>query len=260
MAPLEENCERFVVIRYYKPGDEAQCRQLVYYGTMSTVMPAFYSALHKEITLQLVVVITAIMFVFLGFSPFSCLLSFPATVLLLYISIYTAHFIKAQTMTQDILNIPQHYMSSDYSGFWVAEAFEAPGAKLARCKPILIVNEGAMEHVQRRYTRCIVGTAAIIRSSTEATSAWMRRVAVDPGWQHLGIASALIDELIYFCHDKGYEMVTLVTTECHTGARALYERKGFNLRQLYHKQIFFSIVQVLMYEFTFTLDRMRDIA
>lgn len=52
-----------------------------------------------------------------------------------------------------------------------------------------------------------------------------------------------------------YETIDLVTTECHDAARELYMKKGFELRQLYHKQIIGTLVQVLMYEFSLKVPR-----
>lgn len=62
-----------------------------------------------------------------------------------------------------------------------------------------------------------------------------------------------ISLILNFDGFSGYFSIELVTTECHEGARALYAKKGFNLRQLYHKQILFSVVQILMFEYSYSL-------
>lgn len=105
-----------VVIRNYYPGDELQCRRILHTATMSTVWVAFRSALTREITLQLIVVLTAVMFVFFGFSPSLCLLSVPLSAFVIFLAVYGAHYFKAMTMSQDLLNIPQTYMSSQFTG------------------------------------------------------------------------------------------------------------------------------------------------
>lgn len=51
--------------------------------------------------------------------------------------------------------------------------------------------------------RRVIGTAAIIGSNNDSNTAWLRRMAVVPEFQKHGIASALIDEVIAFCKNKG---------------------------------------------------------
>ena len=114
---MEEIPEQpFIVIRNYKPGDESGCKQVVHEGIMSTVNPAFFAALTREVTFQIIIIMAAIMFVFMNFPPIVCLLSIPISVVIIYISIYFAHITKAYGQTDDILNIPRHYMSSQYTG------------------------------------------------------------------------------------------------------------------------------------------------
>ncbi len=45
-----------------------------------------------------------------------------------------------------------------------------------------------------------------------------------------------MDRVIKFCSHKGFIGIELVTTECHDGARILYEKKGFEIRAFYHKK------------------------
>lgn len=105
-----------VYIRNYYPGDGLQCRRILHVATMSTVWVAFRSALTREITLQLIVVLTAIMFVFFGLTPSLCLLSIPSSALIIFLAVYGAHYFKAMTMSEDLQNIPQTYMSSQFTG------------------------------------------------------------------------------------------------------------------------------------------------
>jgi GNAT superfamily N-acetyltransferase len=81
--------------------------------------------------------------------------------------------------------------------------------------------------------------------------AWLRRMAVNPKYQRKGIASVLVDEALRFCKDKGYSGVELGTGECHDAARELYLKKGFDLKQMYHKPIFGTVVTIQMYHLVF---------
>jgi hypothetical protein len=55
-----------LLIRDYRPGDELSCSEVVHEGTMSTVNRAFFSALIREVTFQLMVLASAVMFIFMG--------------------------------------------------------------------------------------------------------------------------------------------------------------------------------------------------
>jgi ribosomal protein S18 acetylase RimI-like enzyme len=73
-------------------------------------------------------------------------------------------------------------------------------------------------------------------------------MAVAKQWRCSGIGSQLIDRITRFASIKGFASVELVTTECHAKARSLYEKKGFEVKQLYHKKFFhLSGVAITMY-------------
>ncbi|KDR18719.1 probable N-acetyltransferase CML3 [Zootermopsis nevadensis] len=245
-----------IIIRYYKPGDELFCREIVKDGTMSTVNAAFIAGLTREITFQTMILTSAILFIFLGV-PFSvCFCSIPAVIILMYVFIWLGHTFKALEMTQDVSNIPRVYMSSEYTGFWVAEAHEPyfmtrdPNQikyKIMTEREIIDNNIELADH----HVKKIVGTIAITRSRHCDGTAWLRRMAVNPKYQRKGIASVLVDEALRFCKDKGYSAVELVTSECHDAARELYLKKGFDLKQMYHKPIVGTVVTVQMYDLVF---------
>ncbi|KAJ9599166.1 hypothetical protein L9F63_010343 [Diploptera punctata] len=245
---------QFIIIRDYRPGDELFCREIIKEGTMSTVNTAFFTGLTREITLQIMIFASAIMFIFFGF-PFSvCLGSIPAVIILMYIFIWLGHTYKALEMTQDVNNIPRVYMSSEYTGFWVAEVYE-PYFMTREPHQIkyTVMTERDFRALypgvsETQHQKKIVGTVAITRSKDSLDKAWLRRMAVNPKYQRKGIASVLTDEAIRFCNEKGYAAIELVTSECHDAARELYLKKGFDLKQMYHKQIFGTIVTIQMYQ------------
>lgn len=244
--------EHFIVIRDYKPGDELQCREIIKDGTMATVNTAFLAGLTREITFQIMILTAAVMFIFFGFPFTICLGSIPGVILFVYFSIWSAHMYKYLEMSQDLSNIPRVYMSSDFTGFWVAEVYEPVFFTKDREKlkyPILRESEFQEKNIDvKSCHKQIVGTIAIVKSVTTEGCAWMRRMAVIPKYQRKGVASALVNEALQFCSEKDYVGVELVTTECHDNARDLYMKKGFQMKQMYHKQIIGSIVTVLMYE------------
>ncbi|PNF17452.1 hypothetical protein B7P43_G00359 [Cryptotermes secundus] len=247
-----------VIIRYYRPGDELFCREIIKEGTMSTVNTAFIAGLTREITFQTMVLMAALMFIFLGV-PFSvCVWSVPAVIILMYLFIWFGHTFKAIEMAQDVSNIPRVYMSSEYTGFWVAEVHEPyfMTREPSQVKYTVTTERELKDNnieVTQHLGKKIVGTIAITRNKHSTDTAWLRRMAVSPKYQRKGIASVLVDEALRFCKDKGYCAVELVTSECHDAARELYLKKGFDLKQIYHKPIVGTIVTIQMYDFLFRI-------
>lgn len=250
--------DHVIVIRDYRPGDELQCKEIVREGTMSTVNTAFIAGLTREITFQAMVVTSAVMFIFMGVPLSICLGSIPVVIVAMYVIIYLAHTLKTMEMMQDISSIPRFYMSSDYTGFWVAEAcepmFMTQDPKHAK---YLVMTESEMQRqsvqLASHLKKTVIGTIAVTRSKSEENTAWLRRMAIHPRYQHKGIGSQLVDEVIKFAVSKGYDAIELVTSECHNNARELYLKKGFELKQMYHKHVFGSLVSILIYELTLSL-------
>lgn len=245
----------YVVIRDYKPGDERGCQEVVQEATMSTVNTAFFSGLTREITFQVIILTSAMMFIFMGVPLHVCLGSIPAVVVLMYICVWSSHAFKAAQLHQDMGSIPRFYMSSEHTGFWVAEVYikllENWNPQFSEVVFISDVESQKMDF--SAYRRRIVGTIAVTKSKNSEETAWMRRMGVMKKYRRKGIASALVDTALQFCFDHQYKYVELVTTECHDAARELYLNKGFELKQMYHKQIVGSLITVLNFELIYKL-------
>lgn len=251
--------EPFILIRDYKPGDELQCYEVVKEGTMATVNSAFIAGLTRELTFQLMVLLSALMFIFFGIPFGFCLGSIPGVIVFMYFCVWSAHKFKVVEMSHDISNISRLYMSSNYTGFWVAEAYESLQVESGKHNfkyPIVTKEELKKKGLNSgSYFKRIVGTIAITKSNTTEDCAWLRKMAVTRLYQRKGIASALLDEALKFCHERGYDGVDLITTECHDSAREFYVKKGFDLKQMYHKQIFGSLISILIYELHYKFKR-----
>ncbi|XP_067005240.2 N-acetyltransferase family 8 member 3 [Anabrus simplex] len=246
-----------VVIRYYKPGDELSCQEVVKQGTMSTVNAAFIAGLTREITFQIMILASALMFIFLGVPFTICFSTIPVVIVLMYVFIWMGHMYRVMEMNQDMCNIPRMYMSSQDTGFWVAEVYE-PYFMTREPSQVKysITTEQRLKDSNTElpsFQKKIVGTIAVTKSRYDDNTAWLRRMAVNHRYQRKGIASALLDEALRFCKTRGYSTVELVTTECHDAARELYLKKGFELKQMYHKQVVGTLITILMYDFTYNL-------
>ena len=51
----------FIVIRDYKPADDLQCNQVAWEGAMATVNSAFVAGLMRELTFQMMILLSAVM-------------------------------------------------------------------------------------------------------------------------------------------------------------------------------------------------------
>ncbi|XP_015601415.1 uncharacterized protein LOC107270690 [Cephus cinctus] len=246
-----------VVIRSYKPGDEIYCREIIKDGVMSSMHTAFFGNVFKEITFQLMILFAAIMFIFFGIPFTVCLLVIPVVIILTYIGTFMAHTTKAMEIGQEINNIPRVYMSNAFSGFWVAEAFEP---YLMTRHPQDIYYTVMTEDQFRKsnidissQAKKIVGTVAVTKSHRLDKGAWIKRLCVHQQYWRKGIASCLLNVAVQFAIDQGYSCVNCVASEYTEGGRELCLKKGFELKQMYHKLIVGSLVTVLMYELTYQI-------
>jgi GNAT superfamily N-acetyltransferase len=103
----------------------------------------------------------------------------------------------ARSLVEEIDRIPDYY-ASRHGSFWVA----ADGDE-------------------------IVGMFGIER--LDATSAELRRMYVAPHARRRGIAQQMLARAEAVCHDAGYSMLTLSTSEVELAALAFYRRAGYRL-------------------------------
>jgi len=57
----------------------------------------------------------------------------------------------------------------------------------------------------------------------------LRRMAVLPEFRRLGVARKLLNELLNYAREIGYEQVVLLTTSAHQAALNFYPKHGFKL-------------------------------
>jgi ribosomal protein S18 acetylase RimI-like enzyme len=102
------------------------------------------------------------------------------------------------SLSDDLADIPQHYLGEPGSHFWVAEA------------------DGQ-----------VVGMVGIQHRS--ADEAELRRMSVAAGQRRQGIGGKLLDVAEAFCSQEGYRRVRLTTVSLLQPAIAMYRKHGYRL-------------------------------
>lgn len=96
-----------VVIRNYRTGDEIGYKEMISEGIMSSLNNVFMANLFKEITFQMIILFSAIAFIFFGMPVTVCLLAIPVVVILTYIVTYLSFTAKVLQVSQEASNIPR---------------------------------------------------------------------------------------------------------------------------------------------------------
>ena len=148
-------------------------------------------------------------------------------------------------------------MSNAFSCFWIAEAFE----------PYLMsrdpkeVHYTVMTEQQFRESNIdvssqakkIVGTIALSKSRTVEKGAWIKRLCVHRNYRRKGIASCLLNASVEFAIAQGYSSANIVASEYTEGGRELCLKKGFELKQMYHRPLIGTLITILMFELTYKI-------
>ena len=148
-------------------------------------------------------------------------------------------------------------MSNAFSCFWVAEAFEPyfMSRNASEINYTVMTEERFRESnidVSSQSKR-IVGTIGLLKSHCLDKGAWIKRLCIHRNYRRKGIASHLLNVAIDFAIKQGYSCTNVVASEYTEGGRELCLKKGFELKQMYHKPIIGSLITVLMYELTYQI-------
>ncbi|XP_070154093.1 N-acetyltransferase family 8 member 3 [Polyergus mexicanus] len=251
-----------VIVRAFKPGDEIGCKELIRNSVMSSLGATFRGMLFKEITFQLIILLSAIMFIFFGMPLTICLVVIPLVVILIYIGTYISFAAKLTEINEEVTNISRLYMSNGFSCFWIAEAFQ-PYLMTRHPKEVHYTIITEQQYCQANMgvslqAKKIVGTIGLSKSHRLDKCAWIKRLCVRKEYQNKGIASCLLNTAVQFAIEAGYSCANIVASEYTEGGRELCLKKGFELKQMYHKSILGSYIMILMYELSYQIKSNED--
>lgn len=90
----------YIVVRPIAPGDQKQIKQIVRKGTMSPLNSFYLAAVTQEITIQVCVILSGIIFIVLEVPFHLCWISFPLVAALLYIAIYLGYLKRLSVLSR----------------------------------------------------------------------------------------------------------------------------------------------------------------
>lgn len=153
-------------------------------------------------------------------------------------------------------------MSNAFSCFWVAEVFE-PCLMTRHPREVhyTIMTEEQFYQANvdvSSQAKKIVGTICLCKSYRLDRSAWIKRLCVHKQYQRKGIASCLLNVAVQFAIDTGYSCANILASEYTEEGRELCLKRGFELKQMYHKSILGSYITILMYELMYQIKLTAD--
>ncbi|XP_058813851.1 uncharacterized protein LOC131677810 isoform X2 [Topomyia yanbarensis] len=229
----------FVVIRKLANQDNIQCQNVVKDFIMAGAWDAFVSCLFREITLQLIVIVWAIMFIFFGIPLLMCCIAIPVVVGLILFTTYGSYFNKANELA----------IRGGTKLCWVAEIYE-PHVLNGLIKGLEVeqfyddipdVDKSEASKMRRK----IIGTISCKSHMVLENSGWIYRLAVCPKYPFREVAEHLINRVLANAVDNQLFTVETVTSECDEDIREVYLKLGFTLRLAYHKQIIGNTLKVM---------------
>lgn len=239
----------FIIIREYKASDSPAVSEVVRNAYLQNVNTAWLSTILKEITFQLIVSVAAIMFIFLGFPLLLCLAAIPIVLAIIYLVTYSAVLMKAAEVVYNKRPIV----------CWIAEAYEPYFfSQKPQDTSYRILSEEAFWKQKidfNSFQRKIIGTVAVSNSQATENAAWLFRLAVDKRYTKKGIGRSLIETAKKWCRDNRYSGIEFALSEFQEKYRKLFTNSGFNLKQMYHKQLLGSALVYQMYNFELELKK-----
>lgn len=232
----------YIVVRPIAPGDQKQIKKIVRKGTMSPLNSFYLAAVTQEITIQICVILSGIIFIVLEVPFHLCWISFPLVAVLLYIAIYLGYWYKILTTHRDLDNLEANYGSDPRCGFWVAEAWEPrSGVKEVSFSSREAVQKMEQEGGMEGYSSKLVGTVAMDvkrdpdKMEPPDSVGYLKRLSVLSGYQHKGVAQELCTAAFQHAMDNNYRAVELRISQSHLQARSFFDKQEWKMTSSHNK-------------------------
>jgi len=170
----------------------------------SSFLSSFVPCLLSEMTVQLVVAASAVLYIIIGLPLFMCWLALP-----LVLGIYClAYFSRnAQIINNNVKELKEMFLSPTEeikNGFWLVEEWKSPGEPTEEKSVIQLGNLQEYESLRQQHNnvkRQVIGTLGIrVKEDKDMkepprTIGLLDKLYLDPSHRHQGIAQELISKV-----------------------------------------------------------------
>ncbi|KAJ2941656.1 hypothetical protein O0L34_g14714 [Tuta absoluta] len=217
-----------IVIRAARSADLPARLEVLRSALADSYADAFLYFFFQELTLQAVVLLGAVLFIFCGVSVWGCLLLLPTAAVVVWLSVrmHAASIANSYTVT----------LRSEMAG-WVAELHGplllGPNA-LAR-----VVHEQDLsnDELQETHHKQVVGTVSLSECHSDVAACWLSLLAVSARWRRRGAGGALLGAARGAAARGGRAALHAVTSHLQPAARTLLHKHGWECRGTYHRAL-----------------------
>ncbi len=232
-------------VRPFRPGssDEARARALLREAVFSSVFAYFWRMAVREATAQIVLLLAAAIFVGFGYPIQYTALSVPITLFLVFVLVVIGHWNKFRKLERE-LDETIRKLASPKVGFWIAEEVEKDRGRRRRFGRKKGLEYILDENYPKANSKKALLAMVVVEPKRDPdmqeppeSVGWIKRLAVSKALRRRGMADFIVDEALKHCV-RHFRAVETSTSQCHESARSLFVRKGFDVLQSYHSNVF----------------------
>jgi len=233
----------FIVIRPMEQNDRREIIKIHKKTEFENLSRSYIQAFLRELTAQLIVVVSAILFILAGIPLQFCWISIFIVAAVLLVAVTAGHLLNLQTKYEDLENIEEIYTQNQKCGFWVAESWETS----FKSKSMKFVNQLEISRLEKQgelhgLKKRLVGTVAVTikvdkdLKEPPATVGLIQRLLVVPAYRRAGIAQ----ELVLAAWDQCCQHLRAVELEVNGNqelARKFFEKQEWALISVVERHI-----------------------
>ncbi|CAH2058932.1 unnamed protein product, partial [Iphiclides podalirius] len=219
-------CE--IIIRQAREEDAAQRAELIQIGLLSHQWNAFIYFLFQELTLEAVLLVGAVLFIFCGASPVACITLVPAAAAIVALAVSVTHHSLASS----------HKKNMQQEQFGVVAEMRGPlGLEVPKdCVPVRTMLQQVSQPTQHVHAK-LVGTVSVSEFHGPGDALWLHSLSVHPQWRRRGAGRALLWAARRLAAASGQRALEALTSELQPEARALLHSLGWELRGTYERPL-----------------------
>ncbi|XP_046812971.1 uncharacterized protein LOC124421626 [Vespa crabro] len=250
----------FILIRSYRQEDEPFCKKLLKAGIIDSLNATFTAFLTRKGAINAInasIVMFTLALIIVGFPIVYCIMFIFIPPIIFYIFLYATFLYEARNVENEASAITWIYTSDNSSCFWIAEAYEDYSLNHQQNQRYIFMTEEKFNESNinvSRYVKKVVGTIAFYNCNRSPNSGWIKRLSVHKNYRRKGIGSYLVNRVLQFGEEQGFEYINVIISEYRIGAILLFIKKGFNMHNIHSKSHFMLIA---FYEYVYRTTHYR---